>query len=236
MWKNYSADYIKNNRASGISVRAAAFLAALFLSFLCCLFYNFWLDSIEGAKLEDGDWHARITGEISEKDLAVINRFANVERAVVDEESSGDQEKVTDVYFYHKKTIYQDMSALVKVLGLEEDAVEYNYQLLSLYFVRIPGDDKPRLLLPAYLAIVVIVCFSLILIIHNSFAVSMNSRVHQFGIFAGIGATPGQILTCLVQEAFVLAAVPILAGIQLWYGLGNEQVCVKFCGRTSDGV
>ncbi len=213
MWKNYSADYIKNNRASGISVRAAAFLAALFLSFLCCLFYNFWLDSIEGAKLEDGDWHARITGEISEKDLAVINRFANVERAVVDEESSGDQEKVTDVYFYHKKTIYQDMSALVKVLGLEEDAVEYNYQLLSLYFVRIPGDDKPRLLLPAYLAIVVIVCFSLILIIHNSFAVSMNSRVHQFGIFAGIGATPGQILTCLVQEAFVLAAVPILAGI-----------------------
>ena len=130
--------------------------------------------------------------------MAVINRFANVERAVVDEESSGDQEKVTDVYFYHKKTIYQDMSALVKVLGLEEDAVEYNYQLLSLYFVRIPGDDKPRLLLPAYLAIVVIVCFSLILIIHNSFAVSMNSRVHQFGIFAGIGATPGQILTCLV--------------------------------------
>ncbi|MDE6924075.1 MAG: hypothetical protein K2P59_02280, partial [Acetatifactor sp.] len=51
MWKNYSIDYIKNNRASGISIKVASFIAALFLSFLCCLFYNFWLDSIEVTKL-----------------------------------------------------------------------------------------------------------------------------------------------------------------------------------------
>ena len=89
MWKNYSIDNIKNNRASGISIITASFIAALFLSFLCCLFYNFWLDSIEGTKLEDGSWHGRITGEISGDELAVINNFANVEKVVVNEELSG---------------------------------------------------------------------------------------------------------------------------------------------------
>ena len=102
MWKNYSIDYIKNNRASGISIIAASFIAALFLSFLCCLFYNFWLDSIEGTKLEDGSWHGRITGEISGDELAVINNFANVEKAVVNEELSGEQGTVADVYFITK--------------------------------------------------------------------------------------------------------------------------------------
>lgn len=213
MWKNYSTDYIKNNRASGISIMAASFIAALFLSFLCCLFYNFWLDNIEGTKLEDGSWHGRITGEISEDNLAVINHFANVEKAVVNEELSGEKRTVVDVFFYNKRTVYQDMSALANILGLTEDAVSYNYQLLSLYFVRIPGDNMPRLLMPAYLAVVVIVCFSLILVIHNSFAVSMNSRVHQFGIFASIGATPVQIRACLVQEALFLSVAPIMAGI-----------------------
>lgn len=237
MWKNYSIDYIKNNRASGISIIAASFIAALFLSFLCCLFYNFWLDSIEGTKLEDGSWHGRITGEISGDELAVINNFANVEKAVVNEELSGEQGTVVDVYFYNKRTVYQDMSALVNILGLEEDAANYNYQLLSLYFVRIPGDNMPRLLMPAYLAIVMIVCVSLILVIHNSFAASMNSRVHQFGIFSSIGAAPGQIWTCLVQEALFLSIVPIMAGILLGiiFSLGTVWGMYAFAANFAGG-
>ena len=43
MWREYSISYIKNNRASSISVLAAAFISALFLSFLCSLFYGFWV-------------------------------------------------------------------------------------------------------------------------------------------------------------------------------------------------
>lgn len=192
---------------------AASFIAALFLSFLCGLFYNFWLDSIEGTKLEDGGWHGRITGEISEDNLAVINNYANVEKAAVNVELTGERGTVVDVYFYDKRTVYQDMSALINLLGLAEEAVDYNYQLLSLYFVRIPGDNMPRLLMPAYLAVVVIVCLSLILVIHNSFAVTMGSRIHQFGIFSSIGATPRQIRVCLVQEALFLSAAPIMGGI-----------------------
>lgn len=237
MWKNYSKDYIKNNRASGMAIRAASFVAALFLSFLCCLFYNFWLDNIEGTKREDGDWHGRITGEISGDSLADISHFANVEKAVVNEELSGDQGTVVDIYFFNKRTVYRDMSALVDFLGLAEDAADYNYQLLSLYFVRIPGDDMPRLLMPAYLAVVVLVCFSLILVIHNSFAVSMNSRIHQFGIFSSIGATPGQIRTGLVQEALALSVLPILAGILagIAFSFGTVMGMSAFAAELAGG-
>lgn len=220
MWKAYSVDYIKNNRSSGISIMAGAFIASLFLSFLGSLFYNFWLDNIEGTKLEDGDWQARIAGEIDSEELEKLYQYDNVEKAVINKELSKEGKQVIDLYFHNKRTVYQDVELLAGELGLESGAVNYNYQLLSLYFVRIPGDDKPRLLLPAYLMIVAMVCVSLILVIHNSFAVSMNSRIYQFGIFSSIGATPGQIRVCLVQEAFMLSTVPLLAGILLGTLLG----------------
>lgn len=215
MWKNYSLDYIKNNRGGSLSVMTASFIAALFLSLLCSLFYNFWLDNIEGTKREDGDWHGRIIGEINEEDLTAIHHFANVEKAVINEALSERGQTAADIYFYDKKTVSQDMALIAGALGSRVHSVTFNYQLLSLYFIRIPGDDKPRLIMPAYLVIVVLVCISLILIIHNSFAVSMNSRIHQFGILSSIGATPVQIRAALVQEALLLSLGPILTGLFL---------------------
>lgn len=132
MWKIYASDYVKYNRAGSYAVRASSFIAALFLSFLGSLFYDFWLD-----------------GTQAEKAL-------------------------------------------------------------------------PPVLASFYLIVVALTSISLILVIHNSFAVSMQSRMHQFGIFSSIGATPGQIVTCLMQEAFMLSlyAIPagVLAGILAAYG------------------
>lgn len=237
MWKNYSISYIKNNRSFCLSILSASFIAALFLSVLCSLFYNFWLDSIEGTRLADGDWHGRITGKISSDALAEINQFANVERAVINEELSKEENRVVDVYFLNKRTVYQDMCKLIKALGLTENAADYNYQLLSLYFIRIPGDKLPRLLLPAYLAIVALVCLSLILVIHNSFAVTMDNRIHQFGILSSIGAAPGQILTCLLQEALALSVVPILLGIMAGTAVsfGILRAMGSFAGKLAGG-
>ena len=79
MWKDYSAGYIKNNRASSMSVMVAAFISALLLSLLCGLFYNLWVYEIERIKVEEGDWQGRIIGEISAEDLDLIQNYANVE-------------------------------------------------------------------------------------------------------------------------------------------------------------
>ncbi|MFR8338956.1 MAG: hypothetical protein ACLVAW_21075 [Eisenbergiella massiliensis] len=80
MWKDYSSGFIKNNKASSLSIMAAALIAALFLSFLCTLFYNFWMDETARIILEDGDWDGRITGEISELQLSTIKALPTWKR------------------------------------------------------------------------------------------------------------------------------------------------------------
>lgn len=205
MWKEYSVSFARKNRASSMSIMSAALIASMLLSLLCSFFYNIWVYDVESVILKEGDWQGRIVGELSEDDINLIRSFANVEKVVINESA-------LDLYFNEPSRIYQDMTLVSEKLGLEKDQVSYNYQLLSMYFIRIPGDDKPRMNFPFYVAITLIVCFSLILVIHNSFAVSMNARVRQLGILASIGATPQQIRTCLIQEAAVLCALPIAGG------------------------
>lgn len=89
------------------------------------------------------------------------------------------------------------------------------YALQAMYLARDVNDTAPRLVFPLFLLIMGLASFSLVIIIHNVFAVSMNARIHQFGIFASIGATPRQIRTCLFQEAVVWCALPVLAGTLL---------------------
>lgn len=219
MWKDYSRSYIKNNRASSISLRVAAFISALLLSLTCSLFYNFWQYDIEGFKLKEGDWQARLTGEIDTADISLIQQFANVDKAVVNEELSRGQARVVDIYFDNMRTIFKDMPQIAKRVGLEPEAVTYHYTLLNMYLIRDPNDPAPRMIFPFFLGITIMACFSLVMIIHNAFAVSMNARIHQFGIFSSIGATPRQIRTCLLQEAASLCAVPVAGGDLLGIGI-----------------
>ena len=224
MWKDYSKSYIKNNRASSISIMAAAFVATMFLSLLCSIAYNFWAYDVEQTILEEGDWQGRIVCEsLSSDDLSMICQFANVEKAVVNEELSQKEKVVADVYFKNARTIYSDMPLIAAQLGLNKDSIQYNSLLLSRYFIHDPEDEAPPMLLTLYVVILIIMAVSLILIIRGSFELSMNARIHQFGIFSSIGATPRQIRTCLLQEAMALSILPMLigsmSGILISYGV-----------------
>ena len=249
MWREYSISYIKNNRASSISILAAAFISALFLSFLCSLFYGFWVYEVEGIILEEGDWQGRITWDMdsdSDRDrdrdrLMMIQNFGNVKKVVVNEELSSGQEIAADIYFEDARSIVRDMPLIAERLGVEEGAVSYNLKLLSRYLIHDPQDDSPPLLMTFYLVILLMVSLSLILIIRNSFAMSMNARIHQLGILSSVGASPGQIRTCLIQEAVMLSVVPILVGsmigIALSFGViqAIELIAADIPGRHEAG-
>lgn len=225
MWRDYSLHYIRNNRASAVSIIVAALISSFFLSFLCSLFYNSWIYEIDSIILKEGDWQGRIVKNFSDEDLNSILSFENVEKYLVNKKLSEDQKLVVDIYFYNIRRIYHDMPLIVDKLGVDEDAAFYHETLLSNYLIHDPQDKKPPLLLYFYLLILFIVSISLLLIISNSFAVSMRARIHQFGILSGIGATPKQILICLMQEAAILSAVPVILGSLL--GIG---AC--FCAMT----
>lgn len=85
MWKDYSSGYLKNNRASCLSVMIAAFISALLLSLLGSLFYNLWDYEVERIKAEEGGWQGRITGMIGMEELKRIRNHGNVEKALINE-------------------------------------------------------------------------------------------------------------------------------------------------------
>lgn len=212
MWKEYSSGYLKNNRASGLSVVISAFISALLLSLLSGLLYNMWKYEVERIKLEEGGWHSRIVGEFEEEEIEAVRNFATVEEAVINEEEAEGREAALDLYFYNMRNALEDTPRIAQIAGASPDAVSYNYELLAMYLIRDPQDTAPRLVFPTFLLITAIAILSLIMIIRNAFAVSMNARVYQFGIFSSIGATPGQIRSCLLQEAAALCAIPVILG------------------------
>lgn len=79
------------------------------------------------------------------------------------------------------------------------------------------GSIEP--LVVAYVFILIVICLSLTVMIHNAFEVSMNSRLHQLGILQSAGATPNQIRTFLLQETLILCIAPIAAGVLSGIGL-----------------
>ena len=212
MWKDYSSGYIKNNRSSGMSVMIAAFISALLLSLLLGLFYNAWKYEIESIEQEEGGWQSRIVGAFTQEDMEFIKNFANVKDVVISEKGAQIPEPVIDIYFDDMGAVLDDTMQIAGVLGVSSEKVIYNHELLAMYMIRDPQDTAPRLLFPLFILITGLASFSLIIVIHNSFAVSMNARIHQFGIFSSIGATPKQIRSCLLQEAAALCILPILIG------------------------
>ncbi|MDE7185238.1 MAG: ABC transporter permease [Lachnospiraceae bacterium] len=212
MWRDYSSSYVKNNLPSSVSIIIAAFISALLLSLLCSLFYNLWFYDVQSLKIEEGDWQGRFVGAISTDDLTLIENYASVEKVTVNENLSDEQGIVVDVYFANMGNVFTDMPKIAELVGLPAESVSYHYSLLSLYLIRSADDPALRWIFPFYLLITVIACFSLILVIHNAFAVTMSARIHQFGIFSSIGATPRQIRTCLLQEALTLCAITIIVG------------------------
>lgn len=234
MWKEYSIGYIKNNRSSGISVMVAAFISALLLSLICGLFYNAWKYEIERIELTEGGWQSRLEGKLQEDEIQSIRNFANVRDVVINEKKG---QTVADLYFYDLGTVFKDTPLIAEMVGIPPETAVYNFQLLAMYLIRDSRDTAPRLLFPMFILIMAMASFSLIIVIHNSFAVSMNARIHQFGIFASIGATPKQIRICLLQEAAALCAVPIAAGnlLGIVSSMGLIHMVNVFLGKSVAG-
>ena len=121
MWKEYSSGYIRNNRSSGITVIAAAFLSALLLSLLCGVFYNLWKYEVERIEREEGSWQSRITGEFDPEEIRAVQSFAGVTKVEIREEESG--ETVLDLYFQNMSQVLEDTPKAARLAGASKEDV-----------------------------------------------------------------------------------------------------------------
>lgn len=223
MWKEYSRDDLMRSRASGQSVITAVFISALLLSLLCSVLYNVWNYDVVRVRTEDGDYHARLWGDLDEEDLEIIQGYANVEAAWFGEEASKDGRTAVEIRLKDVSSAYEDIPRIVSLAGLEAGSAEYHEELLNLYLTVNP--DRPDAMdvyafLGIFAAAALCASISLILVIHHSFGVFMDEKIPQLGVLAGVGAAPGQIWAVLMQEAAALSVLPSVLGSLLGLGAG----------------
>lgn len=120
-----------------------------------------------------------------------------------------------NVYLTFKKPsrAYQDMNSLIKNLGMsEEAAIEYNNSLLALYGASRYGNIM-QALINVMIIMLTLVSVGCIIVIYNSFAISVMERKKQFGLFSSIGATKKQLRQTVFFEAIIVGLIGIPLGV-----------------------
>ena len=108
------------------------------------------------------------------------------------------------------------------------DEVVYNDSLLGFYGVTNYSNlvDTLASLIIIILALVSIAC---IIVIYNSFAISVMERKKQFGLFSSIGATRKQLKYTVFFEAFIVGIIGIPLGVLSAYlGIGIVLKIVNY--------
>lgn len=115
------------------------------------------------------------------------------------------------VMFNKNKKIIKQSEELAKRLNYDND-INYNSTLLALYGESTYGNVMTTMvsMMMIMLALVSIGC---IIVIYNSFAISVMERKKEFGLLSSIGATKKQLAHTVFFEAVVVGVIGIIFGI-----------------------
>lgn len=115
------------------------------------------------------------------------------------------------VMFNKNKKIIKQSEELAKELNYDYD-INYNSTLLALYGESTYGNVMTTMIsmMMIMLALVSIGC---IIVIYNSFAISVMERKKEFGLLSSIGATKKQLAHTVFFEAVVVGVIGIILGI-----------------------
>ena len=115
------------------------------------------------------------------------------------------------VMFDKNKKIIKQSEELAKELSYDYD-INYNSTLLALYGESTYGNVMSSMggMMIIMLSLVSIGC---IIVIYNSFAISVMERKKEFGLLSSIGATKRQLSHTVFFEAVVVGVIGIILGI-----------------------
>lgn len=130
------------------------------------------------------------------------------------------------VMFNKNKNIIKQSEELAKELNYNGD-INYNSTLLALYGESTYGNVMSSMggMMIIMLSLVSIGC---IIVIYNSFAISVMERKREFGLLSSIGATKKQIKKSVFYEALVVGVIGIILGILGAYiGIGTVILIIN---------
>ena len=139
-----------------------------------------------------------------------------------------DKEGTANVFvmFNNKKKIIKQSEDLAKKLGYD-NAISYNSTLLALY-----GESTYGNIMGSMITMIVImlslVSIGCIVVIYNSFAISVMERKKEFGLLSSIGATKKQLSYTVFFEALIEGIIGIILGIGGAYiGIGTVILIIN---------
>ena len=139
-----------------------------------------------------------------------------------------DKEGTADVYvmFNNNKRIIKQSEDLAKKLDYD-NAISYNSTLLALY-----GESTYGNIMKSMITMIVImlslVSIGCIVVIYNSFAISVMERKKEFGLLSSIGATKKQLSYTVFFEALIEGIIGIILGIGGAYiGIGTVILIIN---------
>ena len=140
------------------------------------------------------------------------------------------EEPINDLYIYVEynkpQKAYEYTKTIASSLGYKEimpnvyDEITFNKSLLMMYGASSYSNvfDSITSIIIIILSLVSIAC---IIVIYNSFAISVMERKKQFGLFSSIGATRKQLKYTVFFEALIVGLIGIPLGVASAYlGIG----------------
>lgn len=134
-----------------------------------------------------------------------------------------------NVYIIFNKTskIMKQATSLAHKIDYNENYIDYNSSLLALYGESGYGNIMSSMIsmLVIMLALVSIGC---IIVIYNSFAISVMERKKEFGLLSSIGATKKQLSYMIFFEAIIVGMIGIILGVAGAYlGIGTVIIILN---------
>ncbi len=139
-----------------------------------------------------------------------------------------DKDGIVNVFvmFNNKKKIIKQSEDLAKKLGYD-NAISYSSTLLALY-----GESTYGNIMKSMITMIVImlslVSIGCIVVIYNSFAISVMERKKEFGLLSSIGATKKQLSYTVFFEALIEGIIGIILGIcGAYIGIGTVILIIN---------
>src|SRR5699024_7441295 len=116
--------------------------------------------------------------------------------------TNDDNDNNLDLYIEFKdhKNIINSANDIANIIDYKKEDIRYNDSLLMMY-----GESRysniQNSVVGAMIIMLALISVGCIMVIYNSFAISVMERKKEFGLFSSIGATKKQILFSMLFEA-----------------------------------
>ena len=124
------------------------------------------------------------------------------------------------IKFKDVKNAHKYIEELVNELNLNIEDVDINTELLA-YNGSVKYSNIMDTLYKIIIIVLALISVGCIIVIYNSFAISVMERKKQFGLFSSIGTTKSQLIKTVYFEAIIISLIGIPIGILASYlGIG----------------